>query len=87
MTTAALDRYLNEVEPKLVPTKPHSQYSDEHDLIPTSSGRLDKEQVDALRRGDLATAFESPFDRLTIEDPSHLQPTGGTGGAPTRTAS
>ena len=40
-------------------------------LIPTSPGRLDEEQVEALRRGDLATAFEAPFDRLTIEDPHH----------------
>ena len=56
----------------LVPTKSPSQYSDEHELIPTSPCRLDKEQVEALRRGDLATAFESPFDRLTIEDPITL---------------
>ena len=41
-------------------------------LIPMSPARLDEIKVDALRRGDFATAFGSPFDRLDLHDPLPL---------------
>jgi acyl transferase domain-containing protein/3-hydroxymyristoyl/3-hydroxydecanoyl-(acyl carrier protein) dehydratase len=53
-----------------VPSKPNSRFSDDRELMPMSPRRLDEHQVDALRRGDLASAFEAPFDRL--EDPIAL---------------
>ena len=37
------------------------------ELIPTVPGCLDERQVEALRQGDLASAFGSPFDRLSGE--------------------
>jgi acyl transferase domain-containing protein/3-hydroxymyristoyl/3-hydroxydecanoyl-(acyl carrier protein) dehydratase len=75
-----------------LPPKPGPRPGEDHELIPLSPGQLDERQVDALRRGDLASAFGSPFDRLPIEDPIalpgglmgliHRVPTlDGTGGA------
>ena len=37
-----------------------------------SPTRLDEIKVDALRRGDFATAFGSPFDRIDLRDPLPL---------------
>jgi 3-hydroxymyristoyl/3-hydroxydecanoyl-(acyl carrier protein) dehydratase len=42
------------------------------DLIPTSSTQLDEAAVEALRRGDLASAFGTPFDDLRLNDPPAL---------------
>jgi acyl transferase domain-containing protein/3-hydroxymyristoyl/3-hydroxydecanoyl-(acyl carrier protein) dehydratase len=41
-------------------------------LLPISPTRLDEHQIDALRRGDLATAFGPPFDRVELDDPLPL---------------
>ncbi|MDG3006242.1 beta-ketoacyl synthase N-terminal-like domain-containing protein [Paludisphaera mucosa] len=45
---------------------------DWRELAPTTPCRLDAAQVDALRAGDLAAAFGSPFDRLDLADPLTL---------------
>jgi 3-hydroxymyristoyl/3-hydroxydecanoyl-(acyl carrier protein) dehydratase len=37
------------------------------ELIPTTPGCLNERQVEALRRGDLASAFGPPFDRISGE--------------------
>ena len=37
------------------------------DLVPPIATALDESAVDSLRRGDLAAAFGSPFDRLALE--------------------
>ncbi len=37
-------------------------------LVPLSPGKLDSDQLTALRRGDLGAAFGAPFDRLPIDD-------------------
>jgi acyl transferase domain-containing protein/3-hydroxymyristoyl/3-hydroxydecanoyl-(acyl carrier protein) dehydratase len=42
------------------------------DLVPMAALRMDENQVDALRRGDLAAAFGAPFDRLGLADPLPL---------------
>jgi acyl transferase domain-containing protein/3-hydroxymyristoyl/3-hydroxydecanoyl-(acyl carrier protein) dehydratase len=42
------------------------------ELIAVAPTRLDEIEVDALRRGDLATAFGFPFDRITPGDPLPL---------------
>ncbi len=44
----------------------------EIDLVPTAPTRLDEAGVDAIRRGDLASAFGAPFERLSIADPVGL---------------
>jgi 3-hydroxymyristoyl/3-hydroxydecanoyl-(acyl carrier protein) dehydratase len=41
-------------------------------LIPTAPGCLDEHRVEALRRGDLARALGSPFDRLSGEGMTSL---------------
>jgi len=41
-------------------------------LVPMSPTTLDERQVDALRHGDLTTAFGSPFERLTLNNPLAL---------------
>jgi acyl transferase domain-containing protein/3-hydroxymyristoyl/3-hydroxydecanoyl-(acyl carrier protein) dehydratase len=64
------------------------------DLIPLSPIRLDEAAVEALRQGDLATAFGAPFDELELPEPvalpgglmamirrvTALEPTGGPTG-------
>jgi len=44
------------------------------ELVPMASAHLDDRQVDALRTGDLATAFGSPFARLAAIDALRLPP-------------
>jgi acyl transferase domain-containing protein/3-hydroxymyristoyl/3-hydroxydecanoyl-(acyl carrier protein) dehydratase len=77
-----------------LPMKPRAATLDDTLLIPVSPARLDEIKVDALRRGDFATAFGSPFDRIDLRDPlalpggrmslvhrvSTLDPTGGQWG-------
>jgi 3-hydroxymyristoyl/3-hydroxydecanoyl-(acyl carrier protein) dehydratase len=48
-------------------SQPDHQIGPGDELIPTAPGWLDERQVEALRRGDLASAFGSPFDRLAGE--------------------
>jgi len=45
-----------------------TRVNDAGPLVPMAPTVLDERQVDALRNGDLATAFGSPFDRLTFDD-------------------
>ena len=68
--------------------------SREPELVPTSASRLDDDGVEALRRGDLASAFGSPFDALSppelpalpgglmamIRRVTALEPSGGPAG-------
>jgi 3-hydroxymyristoyl/3-hydroxydecanoyl-(acyl carrier protein) dehydratase len=42
------------------------------ELVPVTTSCLSELQVDALRTGDLAKAFGSPFDRLSLTDPLPL---------------
>jgi acyl transferase domain-containing protein/3-hydroxymyristoyl/3-hydroxydecanoyl-(acyl carrier protein) dehydratase len=42
------------------------------DLVPCSPTSLDETKLAALRRGDLATAFGAPFDRIDLPDPLSL---------------
>ncbi len=42
------------------------------DLVPMTPGHLDERQLDALRAGDLATAFGSAFAHLAAIDPLRL---------------
>src|SRR5262249_54146762 len=42
------------------------------DLVPVAASKLDERQGEALRTGDLAGAFGSPFDRLGLADPLRL---------------
>jgi malonyl CoA-acyl carrier protein transacylase/3-hydroxymyristoyl/3-hydroxydecanoyl-(acyl carrier protein) dehydratase len=42
------------------------------DLIPISSTRLEEAAVEALRQGDLTTAFDTPFDGLDLSEPIAL---------------
>jgi 3-hydroxymyristoyl/3-hydroxydecanoyl-(acyl carrier protein) dehydratase len=46
--------------------------SDGVDLVAMANERLDFHQLEALRRGDLATAFGAPFDRVALLDPLPL---------------
>ncbi|HZW32862.1 MAG TPA: type I polyketide synthase, partial [Isosphaeraceae bacterium] len=48
-------------------SRPELRISPGAALIPTAPGCLDERQVEALRRGDLASAFGPPFDRLSGE--------------------
>jgi acyl transferase domain-containing protein/3-hydroxymyristoyl/3-hydroxydecanoyl-(acyl carrier protein) dehydratase len=41
-------------------------------MVPMSPTLFDERQVDALRNGDLMTAFGSPFDRLELDEPLTL---------------
>ena len=41
-------------------------------LVPMANERLDQDQLEALRRGDLATAFGPPFDQVALVDPLPL---------------
>ncbi len=51
---------------KPLPSIPRSRRDE---LIAITRSRLGPSQVEALRRGDLATAFGGPFDRLRFSDP------------------
>lgn len=42
------------------------------DLVPVAAATLDEGQLNALRAGDLAGAFGTPFDRLELADPCRL---------------
>ena len=42
------------------------------DLVPVAATSLNERQVDALRTGDLGSAFGSPFDRLHLAQPLTL---------------
>ena len=55
-----------------LPMNPRPETDDFNPLIPTSALRLDEIKVDALRRGDFATAFGSPFDSIDLHDPLRL---------------
>ncbi|MGP0066156.1 MAG: acyltransferase domain-containing protein [Isosphaeraceae bacterium] len=55
-----------------LPSQPDSHSSADHELFPLTPTSLDERRVEALRRGDLARAFEAPFDRLPIDDPIEL---------------
>ncbi len=55
-----------------MPIKTPPETNDVTHLITTSPTRLDEIKVDALRRGDFATAFGSPFDRIDLPDPVPL---------------
>jgi 3-hydroxymyristoyl/3-hydroxydecanoyl-(acyl carrier protein) dehydratase len=55
-----------------LPMKPRSETDDRTPLIPMSAIRLDEIKVDALRLGDFATAFGSPFDSIDLRDPLPL---------------
>jgi acyl transferase domain-containing protein/3-hydroxymyristoyl/3-hydroxydecanoyl-(acyl carrier protein) dehydratase len=71
--------------------QPRPRAGPDGELIPVSSTHLDERQVEALRQGDLAAAFDGPFDRLLLGDPialpgglmalfqrvATLEPTGG----------
>ena len=46
-------------------------------LVPMANERLDHHQLEALRRGDLATAFGPPFDRVGDHGSPDLCPAGG----------
>jgi 3-hydroxymyristoyl/3-hydroxydecanoyl-(acyl carrier protein) dehydratase len=57
------------IVPARVPLPPHrANLSDPDELISTVPGRLDSRQVEALRQGDLATAFGATFDRPSLTD-------------------
>jgi 3-hydroxymyristoyl/3-hydroxydecanoyl-(acyl carrier protein) dehydratase len=46
--------------------------ADWKDLVPSGRLALDRDQVEALRQGNLAAAFGQPFDRLRINKPLPL---------------
>ncbi|WP_165063605.1 beta-ketoacyl synthase N-terminal-like domain-containing protein [Paludisphaera rhizosphaerae] len=52
--------------------RPGKRPDDWRELAPPTPCRLDRNQVDALRAGDLAAAFGSPFDRLDLPRPFPL---------------
>jgi 3-hydroxymyristoyl/3-hydroxydecanoyl-(acyl carrier protein) dehydratase len=55
-----------------LPTRRRFAATEIEDVIPVAPTRLDASEVDALRRGDLATAFGAPFDRVVLDDPLTL---------------
>jgi acyl transferase domain-containing protein/3-hydroxymyristoyl/3-hydroxydecanoyl-(acyl carrier protein) dehydratase len=55
-----------------LPIRPHSATADATPLIPLSPTQLEETKVDALRRGDFALAFGSPFDLINLRDPLPL---------------
>ena len=55
-----------------LPSQPDVRFSDDHELFPLTPTRLDDRQVEALRIGDMACAFGTPFDRHPIENPITL---------------
>jgi len=51
---------------------PGKKPADWRDLVPLASGSLGTREVDALRRGDLATAFGPDFGRANLKSPMKL---------------